>query len=451
MENQQLLINDERTRLETGETITIGSKQISLGGATSFEEVIASVESDENADIRIKLSISGTKVANPPIPTGFNYSVGNISDGYVITDGTNEFVWIPVDKNQKIKLEVNANENIRSIKLYHPDGTPTSYTANGTSYENSDISPTTNGVYVATAISENGKASVKVLQVYSLYAYTTTCVYTSALNYFGFTSIEQAEQQFEQYGINVDMAIVQLYQSFDIKNGYEDMSDYKSSVNTNGGFYIGRYEAGAPTYRTDGSMQHTVSEIISSNGVPVCSANQTPYNYISHSQAKGLAEKMYLGNEFTCTLVTGSAWDRTLGFLTEPGNNKKTLDEVYGDSREWGNYNTINFNITNTNAKYSEGHEVSNGGTYETVEGNYTKQANQSVLLTTGATDRNSAKNIYDISGNVMEWANETSTTNSTVLIMRGSHFSENSGYVCSRHSVGSFDKEVGFRVALFL
>ena len=38
------------------------------------------------------------KAAHPEkhIPTGFAYKEGSINEGYVITDGTNEFVWIPV-------------------------------------------------------------------------------------------------------------------------------------------------------------------------------------------------------------------------------------------------------------------------------------------------------------------------------------------------------------------
>ena len=35
------------------------------------------------------------------IPTGFWYTTGTVNTGYVITDGTNEFVWIPVENSTK--------------------------------------------------------------------------------------------------------------------------------------------------------------------------------------------------------------------------------------------------------------------------------------------------------------------------------------------------------------
>ena len=49
------------------------------GGVTeisTIQEEIDSVESAEDANIKIKLSISGTKVITPPIPSGFRYQEG---------------------------------------------------------------------------------------------------------------------------------------------------------------------------------------------------------------------------------------------------------------------------------------------------------------------------------------------------------------------------------------
>ena len=42
----------------------------------------------------------------PKIPTGFSYKEGSVAEGYVISDGINEFVWIPVEniENYKKKL-----------------------------------------------------------------------------------------------------------------------------------------------------------------------------------------------------------------------------------------------------------------------------------------------------------------------------------------------------------
>ncbi len=424
LENQKLLINDERTRLEAGETIIIGSKQISLGGATSFEEVIASVESDENSDIRIKLSISGTKVANPPVPNGFNHSVGNISDGYVITDGTNEFVWIPVDKNQKIKLEVSANENISSIKLYHPDGNPTSYTANGTSYENSEITPTTNGVYGVTVITESGNAAVKIMHVFSLYEKTISYLADSTLSSLGVSNINQAEEAFKTYGTNVDLAVQQAFQSFggDISL-WIDTEDYKTSVENNGGFYIARYEAGVSiTKRTSENNNTSVDDIVTTNGVPISQANKDVYTNVTSSQAKGLAEKMYTGKSH---LITGAGWDRVIGWLVE--TNNKIIQQVFADSKDWGNYSDSSFTATGTGS-------LAKTGSF----GNNTK-----------------SNNIFDLAGNVDEWTSESYTGDSEAsCVTRGGWYNLHSysAYIraCTPYDT-NFAARTGFRVALFL
>ena len=428
LENQGLLTSDERTRLEAGETITIGSKQISLGELDEFEEVISGVESDASAPIRIKLSISGTKVANPPIPAGFSHSTGTVSDGYVITDGTNEFVWVPVDKNQKIKLEVTANENISSIRLYHPDGNSTSFTANGTSYENSDITPTTNGIYGVTVTTENN-SGVKILQVFSLYEKVCSFISTYVLTQYGANNINEVESAFESYGPTyVDYAVQQAFQSFGNNSIYEDTEDYKTSVENNGGFYIARYEAGVgTTKRTTVNQSASVDDIVTENGVPVCKAGKDVYRFVTRDQAKGLAEKMYTGKSY---LITGAGWDRTLGWLVE--SNNKTMEQVFEDSKDWGNYSNSSFTATGTGSLAKSG-----------AFGNNTK-----------------SNNIFDLAGNVCEWTSEVYRSggqNLTYLNRGGNHF--NQGVTGSSISRFLHDPEyfydtgsrIGFRVALFL
>ena len=424
-------------------------------GSGETEEEIGSVETADGSAIKIKLSISGTKVTTPPIPSGFSYKEGSLDDGYVITDGTNEFVWIPVAKNQKISLTVTSEEDISSINLYDPTGTVILTVADGdveTNFENTDVTPTKNGCYIASVVTASGTASIKILTVQSLYAKTLEILTPGTLATLGFTSIEQTEAAFSSYGTEVDAAIANTYQQYSFQ-GYEDTVDYSQSVETNGGFYIGRYEAGAPTVRTSGSDTATVAEIITANGTPVCNANQTAYNYITQTQAQGLAESMYQGKSFTCSLLTGSAWDRTLGFLTETGTNNKTMPQVYDDGEEWGNYNNSNFDVINTSAKYSE----DNGTTYKEVEGTYTKPADTARLLTTGATDRNSAKNIYDLAGNIREWTLMTyynSENGSTYVVARGGscfYSSESSAFRHGDDVTTSYFNYIGFRPALYL
>ena len=119
-----------------------------------------------------------------------------------------------------------------------------------------------------------------------------------------------------------EMYYQELY-SPDMKEDYSDTEDYTTSVNENGGFYIGRYEA---------------SE---NNGFTEIKANKTPRNIISQTDALAKANSMYTSGEFTSSLLTGAAWDRTLGWLEETG--AVTSFEIVGDSKTWGNYSDDEF------------------------------------------------------------------------------------------------------------
>ena len=97
----------------------------------------------------------------------------------------------------------------------------------------------------------------------------------------------------------------------------------------------------------------------------------------------------------------GIQWDLVLAYLESKGISVADLNE---DSGSWGNYINIAFDITR--GKYSTDH----GANYTTVNGTYPKPESR-VLLTTGATKRNSKMNIYDLAGNVCEWTLESYDT----------------------------------------
>ena len=52
---------------------------------------------------------------------------------------------------------------------------------------------------------------------------------------------------------------------------------------------------------------------------------------------------------------------------------------------------------------------------FQDVVNEYPKEKDKSILLTTGATERNSSKNIYDVAGNVIEWTTESYSSNGRV------------------------------------
>lgn len=174
------------------------------------------------------------------------------------------------------------------------------------------------------------------------------------------------------------------------------------SIYEKGGFYIGRYEVGIETARTQAS--ETLSPA-------VLKQDAYPYNFVTCKQAQQVAQGLETGDK-TSSLMYGIQWDLVLKFIEEKGKKlgdtnfqrqakikKTTYDFV---SSDWGNYSNANFTITR--GKYS----ADQGKTYKEVgEEEYTKPTDTEVLLTTGATQRNSVLNIFDLAGNVWEWTLE--------------------------------------------
>ena len=170
------------------------------------------------------------------------------------------------------------------------------------------------------------------------------------------------------------------------------------SVYENGGFYIGRYEVGIREdinryYETDYYTEHPIEE------TPVIQQDKYVYNWVRCSQAQELSESLAVGGK-TSSLMFGIQWDLVLAYLEANGVSENDLKV---NSGSWGNYSNEAFDITR--GKYSTDY----GANYTTVNGTYPKPAS-SVLLTTGAIERNSKMNIYDLAGNVWEWTLEKST-----------------------------------------
>ena len=340
-------------------------------------------EEDNQGTIKISFKIEGEKLTTPPIASGFTHVDGTeINSGYVIQDTNgNQFVWVPVDKNQKIKINVTSEAKIDSISLTDPYGDPIQLentTDLGTTYNNENVEPTINGVYVLTVTS--GEETKKVfLSVHSLYAVDT------------YADWMLTEEYAESKGATLDQLIGSLgvstleeaYEALgpvlkEENSSYADTEIYTDSVNDNGGFYIARYEA---SY-LDGNAASKASTSTRDDDSTTLT-NGMLWNYISQTDALAKANEMYTSGEFTSSLPTGAAWDRTLAWLEETG--AVTPFEIVGDSKNWGNYNDDTF---------STGSNLINTGEYSETEKN----------------------NIYDIAGNLEEWTTEASSTNGRVL-----------------------------------
>ena len=90
------------------------------------------------------------------------------------------------------------------------------------------------------------------------------------------------------------------------------------------------------------------------------------------------------------------------------------------NSSSWGNYYDHEFTITRGNyaeLNEDEGDIIWNEENLPLIETNsYTKEDETFVLLTTGASEDNKAKNIYDVAGNCFEWTMEAYSPYNRVL-----------------------------------
>ena len=185
------------------------------------------------------------------------------------------------------------------------------------------------------------------------------------------------------------------------KTGIVDqITELTKSIYKHGGFYIGRYEAGSKTPRT------------SSSGVTEIGIKQDMYPYIyvkwgdsmssiGTTGAVYLSNSLYNTNEYGATsmLCTGACWDSMLDFI-------KDSKHSVTDSTKWGNYsNSETFEITRGAYAVYNNNTL---GSFNNVGSKYSKMKNTSILLTTGATERNCSKNIYDVAGNCWEWTTES-------------------------------------------
>ena len=202
------------------------------------------------------------------------------------------------------------------------------------------------------------------------------------------------------------------------QHGFKNAEEYNNHKNAmlknvyeNGGFYIGRYETGTETLRTSSSANLTT---------PVIQEGAYPYNYVTNKQAQTKSKELATGGR-TSSLMFGIQWDLVLKHIEN--KQGKTQAELKGNSTTWGNYLEATFEIT------KGGYSTNSGSSFQEVNGTYTKPTSGRVLLTTGATQRNSVLNIYDLAGNELEWTLEKSTDTNYPSVSRGGNYDNGGAY----------------------
>ena len=192
-----------------------------------------------------------------------------------------------------------------------------------------------------------------------------------------------------------------------------------TSVYTNKGFWISRYEIGDSTATKNNTTRTSNS---GTSGVAVSKENQIPYNFVTCSQAQKLASGMSDGTNKTGSLLFGIQWDLTCKFLEE--YSELTYADIATDSTNWGNYSESSIKITK--GKYNTTPNSSDSKWQDVTVG----EKNNTIFLTTGASKDTRKMNIYDFAGNEWKWTLE---------------YANNSGYIgaaCVYRGTGYYSKK---------
>ena len=224
------------------------------------------------------------------------------------------------------------------------------------------------------------------------------------------------------------------------------------SVYENGGFYVGRYEAGIDTKtgtnRTSNTDKNSDGKYTMPSTTPVSKANAYPYTYVTRTQAQNLASNVNPGTK-TSSLMFGVQWDLVLAFMHNKGNIADST--LTSNSTAIGNYNDNLWTIKNAKAQYSTNY----GSTFTACPNPFKKESSSNILLTTGADSSFSVQNIYDIAGNVFEWTLENTSLDSSPCAIRGGGYFYYNGWdhpAAYRDSYDTTDalNSIGFRLSLW-
>ena len=187
----------------------------------------------------------------------------------------------------------------------------------------------------------------------------------------------------------------------------KNIDEFKSSVEKNKGYYIGRYEARTKVERNE--EMNTLAEI-------TIKGDDYVYNYITQQQASEKCQNMYDADKtYKSDLINSYAWDTAILFMQECGDNSK-----------YSKQNSINTEI------------LAKKGTNDT----------------TGYTENKDIQcNIYDMASNLSEWTTETCNKSEYNCTIRGGNYQNNTLNSSYRtpNSTTYKDNLVGFRPILYL
>ena len=215
--------------------------------------------------------IAEVREGNIPIPAGFTYVKGDKIGGAVITDGTSEFVWVPVDTpSEMYGTDTNGK---KWGKLYNFTSATTNEPYNWTE---------TDGKISITATS--GSGSYREPDVVSDYDGNTT--YLNQMNTILGTNYTNSA------GFKTDLET-------DFNNMITSVEKYK-------GFYVGRYETSLNASKVAQSKQGETS----------ADASQTDTNIWYGLYAR---QKLYSTNSVQGSMIWGSQYDAMMKWMQGNG------------------------------------------------------------------------------------------------------------------------------------
>ena len=350
-----------------------------------------------------------------PIPKGFYYVTGTKNTGVVISDNQadenkadgntgNQFVWVPVKLNPKLKIVIDDTKNISKVTIMDLQGDKKQIDVNG-KYLEEIIDFNKSTIYEVAIEYEDGTKTENL--------YSTDLQYKKLSNNLrnlkilaehcgGLENLADSLKENNYPDQNFEFKIDNFKELFKDQEIYDTTDDTleKDSVLKYGGFYIGRYEIG-----TEGTTKK----------------DNSPKRNISFTDAKREAETAYNNEDkygVKSSLPSGSAWNSTAKWIVN--SKAASWESVFIDSTDWGNYKSSQFG--------------------------------QGVLKSTGSSDSYSKNHIYDLAGNLQEWTLETANTNEKIC--RGSNY-DISGSPCmvSGYStaVTATENETGYRLMLYI
>lgn len=170
----------------------------------------------------------------------------------------------------------------------------------------------------------------------------------------------------------------------------KNIKDFCEKANSNGGYYIGRYEARVENYdpnninTSNGSGGTGYKAIAGKELKLVSKADSRVWNYVTQPKASSLCQSMYQNKKFESDLVNSYAWDTAIIFL-----------QTFGENSNYANQISIN-----------QGKIATNGTSGTNYSGKIDKICN-----------------IYDMASNCLELTTETSNDFSTPCCRRGGDY----------------------------